>query len=91
MKKQIKCVSLVQNAKVVAALYLVLSLPMLLIMLAIGGATNQAGLSLAVVLTFVVTYVAGGFLMTLFAGWIYNLVAARVGGLEFTTSEVGAG
>ena len=88
MKKQIKCVSLVQNAKMVAALYFVLSLPMLAIMLAIGGVASQESLSLAIVITFVVTYVAGGFLATLFAGWIYNLVAARLGGFEFTTAEV---
>lgn len=91
MKKQIKCVSLVQNAKVVAALYFVISLPMLLLMLAIGGVTNQAEMSMALIVVFVVTYVACGFLMTLFAGWIYNLVAARVGGFEFTTAEVKAG
>lgn len=90
MKKQIKCVSLVQNAKLVAAIYLVLSLPMVLVMLAIGGLTNQAGWSLFTIIAFVITYVGSGFLFTLLGGWIYNVVAARVGGFEFTTTEIKA-
>ena len=91
MKKQIKRVSLVQNAKVVAAIYLVLSLPILALTLAFGGLMNQAGASLAAMAAFVVVYVLSGFVFTLIGGWIYNLVASKVGGFEFTTAEVTSG
>ncbi len=91
MKKQIKSVSLVQNAKVVAAIYLVLSLPILVLTLAFGSLMNQAGASLGVMLFAAVAYVVFGFIFALIGGWVYNLVASVVGGFEFTTAEVSNG
>jgi hypothetical protein len=91
MKKQIKSVSLLQNAKMVAALYLFLSLPILAVVAAIGGATSRPDLSLVAILMFVAAYVASGFVFALIGGWVYNLVAGVVGGFEFTTSEVSKG
>jgi len=88
MKKRINSVSLVQNAKMMAALYLVLSLPMLAIMALAGGVMNQAAMSLAAMAVFVAAYVLSGFVFTLIGAWIYNLVASMVGGFEFTTAEV---
>ena len=91
MKKQIKSVSLVQNAKVVAAIYLVLSLPILVLTLASGSLMNQTGASLGVMLFAAAAYVVFGFIFALIGGWIYNLVASVVGGFEFTTAEVSNG
>mgnify|MGYP000206040806 CR=1 FL=1 len=91
MKKQIKSVSLMQNAKMVAALYLFLSLPILAVLAAIGGATGRSDLSLFAILVFIATYVVSGFVFALIGGWVYNLVAGVVGGFEFTTSEVKQG
>jgi hypothetical protein len=91
MKKQIKSVSLVQNAKVVAAIYLVLSLPILVLTLAFGSLMNQGGASLGMMLFVAVAYVVFGFIFTLIGGWVYNLVAGVVGGFEFTTAEVSNG
>ncbi len=91
MKKRIKSVSLVQNAKMMAALYLMLSLPVLLIMLAFGGMMNQPGLTVISSVVFVAAYVLSGFVFTLIGGWLYNLVAGMVGGFEFTTAEVTQG
>jgi len=88
MKKRIKSVSLVQNAKMMAAIYLVLSLPVLLIMLSVGSMVNHAGLSVLAMVVLVIAYVASAFVFTLIGGWIYNLVASQVGGFEFTTAEV---
>jgi hypothetical protein len=88
MKKQIKSVSLVQNAKVVAAIYLFLSVPVLALMALVGGLTNQAGMSLVAMGAFVIAYVVSGFIFTLIGAWVYNLVASQVGGFEFTTAEV---
>ena len=91
MKKQIKSVSLVQNAKMVAVLYAIMSLPFMAIMFAIGDLVNMPGLSLVSGLFFVGTYVASGFVFALIGGWVYNLVASMVGGFEFTTAEVKQG
>ncbi|MFC5479542.1 hypothetical protein [Massilia suwonensis] len=88
MKKRINSVSLVQNAKMMAALYLVLSLPMLAIMALAGGVMSQAAMSLVTMVVFVLAYVASGFVFTLIGAWVYNLVASMVGGFEFTTAEV---
>jgi hypothetical protein len=88
MKKQIKSVSLVQNAKMVAVLYALMSLPFLAILYAVGGFVNQPGLSLVSGLFFVLIYVVSGFVFALIGGWICNLVASTVGGFEFTTAEV---
>jgi len=88
MKKRINSVSLVQNAKMMAALYLVLSLPMLAIMALAGSAMSQAAMSLVMMVVFVIAYVVSGFVFTLIGAWVYNLVASMVGGFEFTTAEV---
>jgi hypothetical protein len=88
MKKRIKSVALVQNAKMMAVMYLLLSLPMLAIMAVAGSVMNQAGLSLVSMVMFAVAYVASGFVFTLIGAWLYNVVASLVGGFEFTTAEV---
>jgi hypothetical protein len=90
MKKRIARVSLVQNAKLMAALYLVLSLPMvasMAVMAALGGQGAMSGFALIV---FPGLYAGCGFLFTLIGAWLYNLVAGYVGGFEYTTAEVGA-
>jgi hypothetical protein len=88
MKKRIKSVSLVQNAKMMAVMYLLLSLPVLAIMAVAGSVMNQPGLSLVSMVFFAGGYVASGFVFTLIGAWVYNLVASLVGGFEFTTTEV---
>jgi hypothetical protein len=93
MKKQIVRVSALQSAKVVAMIYLVTSLPIFLLMLipSMMGLGIGGGFSIVTLLLMVVMYTVCGFIFTLLAAWIYNLVASRVGGFEFTTVEVGAG
>jgi hypothetical protein len=90
MKKQIVRVSILQSAKVAAALYLVISIPLCLSMLIplmlTGGA--MAGVSVGMLIALPVFYTVFGFLFTLIGAWVYNLVASQVGGFEFTTLEV---
>ena len=88
MTKQIQRVSLVQNAKTMSVLYLVLSAPMVAILLAVASVTGQAGMYVAAMMAFPLLYAASGFVFTLIGAWIYNLVASMVGGFEFTTKEV---
>jgi hypothetical protein len=89
MKKQIVRVSALQTSKVMAVMYLVISLPMLALA-AIPAWLSGQGTNLWLMLILgPLLYTLFGFLFTLLGAWIYNLVAARVGGFEFTTAEVG--
>lgn len=86
MKKQIVQISLLQSAKVIAGLYFVLSLPMV-VFGALAMLLAGQPLWMLAILLFPVPLIAMGFLSTLSGGWLYNLVAARVGGIEFITAE----
>ena len=88
MKKQIQRVSPMQNAKMMAALYLVMSLPVLGMLWGFAAATGQAGVTGVMLVAFPLGYALGGFIFTLIAAWLYNLVASVVGGFEFTTKEI---
>lgn len=87
MKKQIVHVSVFQSAKVMAVLYLVLSLPMVAIMAVPALASGQS-YSFGFLVLMPVLYTVLGFIFTALGAWVYNLVAGRIGGFEFTTSEV---
>ena len=91
MKKQIERVSVMQNAKMVAVLYLVLSVPALAIFYGFAAMTGQGALSVVAMVVFPLAYGVSGFVTTLIGAWLYNLVASLVGGFEFTTKEVSAG
>lgn len=88
MKKQIVNVSIAQTAKVAAALYFVISLPLVAIMMLTTLVTGQGGIGIVFMILLPVLYVIFGFIFTAIAAWLYNLVAARIGGIEFTTAEV---
>ena len=89
MKKQLASVSTFHNAKLMAVIYLLFSIPFVLIM-AIPVLMNEgAGGSVFVMLLMPVLYTIFGFVFTLIGAWVYNFIAARIGGFEFTTSEVG--
>ena len=91
MKKRIKHVGVLQCGKTFGAIYFLLALPFLLIMLPWAIALEAsvgllAGLALLVLMP--VLYGVAAFLGGLLTAWLYNIVAARYGGIEFTTSEV---
>lgn len=90
MKKQVVSVSVLQSAKVAAALYLVVSIPMCLLMLipVMMGQGAGTGFSVVMLILMPVMYTVFGFIFTLIGAWVYNLVAAQIGGFEFTTAEV---
>jgi len=88
MKKQVVSVSILQNAKVMGALYLVISIPLTLFMTIPAVLTQGAGVSILAMILMPLLYTAFGFVFTLFGAWVYNLIAARIGGFEFTTGEV---
>lgn len=88
MKKQVVSVSILQNAKVMAALYLVLSIPFTLLMIIPALMGQGAGVSVAMLVLMPLLYTLIGFVFTLVGAWVYNVIAARIGGFEFTTVEV---
>jgi hypothetical protein len=90
MKKQIVRISVLQSAKVAAALYLVISIPMGMLMLtpALMGQSQGPGFSVITLLVMPVMYTVFGFIFTMIAAGVYNLVARHLGGFEFTTVEV---
>jgi len=87
MKKQVVSVSIMQSAKVMAALYLALSLPMVLLM-AIPAMMSNQSFPLVMLVAMPIAYTVFGFIFTIFGAWLYNLIAARIGGFEFTTAEI---
>jgi hypothetical protein len=89
MKKQVVNVSILQNAKVMAAIYFVVSIPLVLMMAIPVFMTEGVGGSLFAMVLMPVLYTAFGFVFTLFGAWVYNGIAARMGGFEFTTAEIG--
>lgn len=80
-----------QSAKVMAVLYLVLSIPFVALVWWMPNPMTGGRLSLPILLCIPLGYMLGGFLFTLIGAWIYNLVAAGVGGFELTTIDVTAG
>ena len=89
MKKQIARVSVLHNAKLMAVIYLVISLPLVVLMAIPMVMQEGFSASLMAIVLMPVLYTAFGFVFTLFGAWVYNGVAARVGGFEFTTVEIG--
>ena len=89
MKKQILSVSILHNAKLMAVIYFVISLPLVVMMAIPVVMTEGIGGSLVAMILMPVLYTAFGFVFTLFGAWVYNGIAARVGGFEFTTSDIG--
>jgi len=79
-----------QNAKMLAALYLAMSLPIVAVFAVFFALSGQVVSAVAVLVVFPAVYAGTAFIGTLIAAWFYNAVAARVGGFEFTTKEVGA-
>lgn len=96
MKIQIVNVSVGQSAKVLAVLYTVMSLPIMLFVTAAGfvGGGLGTGIGVAIMTLLIAPLVYGliTFLCTGLVAWLYNLVARRVGGLEYSVAEMpGAG
>jgi hypothetical protein len=84
MKSQLLHISVFQSAKVMAVLYFVISIPLVLIMAIPTLLMNRPGPGLFMLILMPILYLILGFLFSAFGAWVYNLVAARIGGFEFT-------
>lgn len=88
MRNRLVHVAPLQTSKVMAAIYFVVSLPLALLMLILvllGFGQQGIGMGLLMAILTPFLYALAGFLFTLLGAWIYNLVAARLGGIEYTT------
>jgi hypothetical protein len=88
MKKQILQVSVMQSAKVIAVLYFVMSIPFFALMALSAVSEPSSGIRVAGWLAMPLAYAFGGFLGCVISASVYNIIAARIGGFEFTTAEV---
>lgn len=89
MKTQILRFSPLQSAKVMAVLsFMMLIPPLALFALAALLVRRDAGVVIMVVLL-PFLYLVLGFVLTLIGAWVYNLVAARIGGFEFGAVDAG--
>jgi hypothetical protein len=86
MKTQIVHISKLQTAKVMAVLYLVISIPLMLFAVAPALYMHQP-VAWGILLWMPVMYTVIGFVFTFLGSWIYNGVASKIGGIEFTISN----
>jgi len=88
MKTQIVNISIKQSSRFISALYFVISLPIMLIVAAVAIAKGSHMSAIGFAFIVPLLYAMGAYLGTAISAWIYNFVAKRVGGFEFTTAEV---
>jgi hypothetical protein len=89
MKTQIVNVCKLQTSKVMAAMYLVMSLPFVLFGGLFAMMSGKAGAAAwGPMILMVVLYPIIGFVFTFIGAWIYNGVASKIGGIQFTVANV---
>lgn len=89
MKKQIINISPFQTAKVFAVLYFLMSLPFIAIMTLMFSFSHAPRPALGMMIALPVIYLVFGFIFTAIGAWVYNVAASWVGGIEYTSIEVG--
>lgn len=87
MKTQVVSISKLQTSKVMALMYLVISLPLALIAL-VPALVGKQPIQWGMLVLMPLLYTAMGFVFTFVGAWIYNCVAERIGGIEFETALV---
>ena len=80
-------ISKLQAAKLMAALYLIFSVPAALLA-SIPYWAEDSALAWSTVLLLPLGYTVFGFLFTLVEAWVYNGLAARIGGIAFEVVPV---
>ena len=89
MRKQITHVSVLQTAKLAAAMWFAMSVLMIVVValptMTLTGQMQVPGLMLLVLPLF---YVFFGFVFTVIGAWVYNMLAGVIGGVEYTTTDV---
>jgi drug/metabolite transporter (DMT)-like permease len=90
MKQQITKISVLQTSKVLAALYAVfgvLIMPFGCLLLAFGAEDTSSRIMAIVYILGPVLYGVVAFIFGLLCTWLYNVIASRIGGIEFELGE----
>lgn len=92
MKKQVTHIGVIQCGKVFAGIYLVLAIPLLLFMVlgASFSGSEAAGFGIGGAIAMAILYPIFGFISGVIGAWLYNIVAKRIGGFEYTSTDVPA-
>jgi hypothetical protein len=90
MRKQVTHLSPHQSAKVVAVLYVVCTLPFALfgVLGLIFGWSTTARFHSAIFIFVPLIYGVIGYILFALFCWVYNHVAQRIGGIEFSVEEL---
>ena len=88
MKVRIKHVGVAQCAKMIAGIYFVISLPIVALILLVAMSAGKASIGIGGLILLPFVYALLSYLGGLLSAWIYNLVADRIGGFEYTTTEM---
>lgn len=91
MKKQITRISPHQSSKVMAVLYVIFTLPLAavgVIALLAGYSDGHHGFNPWFMVGAPLIYGLVGYVFCVVGCWIYNAVARRIGGIEFTVTDL---
>ena len=89
MKKRVKHIAVAQFGKMLAAIYFVISLPILaIVLIAFLAGLEMPSIGVGVVVMVTVAYIVIAYLSGMLSAWIYNVVAARLGGIEYTVNDI---
>ena len=88
LRKQIIRFAPLQTAKVMALLYLLISLPLVLLMfLAMSFAPGPKPAMGVMLILMPIFYAVFGFIFTIIGAWAYNFVASIIGGIELPCGQ----
>jgi len=89
MKKRVKHIAVAQFGKMLAAIYFVISLPILaIVLIAFLTGLEMPSIGVGVVVMVTAAYIVIAYLSGMLSAWIYNVVAARLGGIEYTVNDI---
>jgi hypothetical protein len=96
MTMRVRSIGIIQTAKTVAALYALIGIILgiaafFVYLFAPARSTGGGGIVPAILAVIFIPIFYGilGFVGVAIAAWIYNFVAEKTGGVEFTTTSVG--
>ncbi len=84
MKMQIKRVEPLQAAKVLAVFYFIIAIPLSALMMLASQADPAHSLPLGMLIMMPLMYAVFGFIFIFVGAWLYNRIAAQIGGIEIT-------
>ena len=90
MRRQITRISVGQTSKVIASLYFVVAVVIAVIYFVAVSATGTKTFSPVLILLFPIIYGIMIWLVFALMLSVYNMVAARIGGVEFESVDVGS-